>query len=168
MICCLVAVAVARPKELGKDFTRGKSRGIGDGILRMDNTMNEDGVTKTFYPIQQDVIPTKNAQIGEEIGRMIYFDQNQAGNYGVNGRGENGVRQTYTVNRVADENDFQSDDIGDGNDGDTLLIWPDLAYPTWPDLTWTAFWQLSAARWQADDATICSLTVLLHFYLVCT
>ena len=101
MICCLVAVAVARPKELGKDFTRGKSRGIGDGILRMENIMNKDGVTKTLSPIQQDVIPTKNDPIGEEVGRVIYFDQDQDGNYGVNGRGENGVRQTYTVNRVA-------------------------------------------------------------------
>ena len=100
VLCCLVAAAVARPQDFVEDpqvyQEQPQYKTLEDaGILRMENTMNEDGSFQygfeTTDPIQQDVAGQPK-QIGDEIGIVMQ------GSYSYTAEDENGVPQTYTVN----------------------------------------------------------------------
>ena len=114
LLCCLVALAAARPQELVEDLpvyqevTQYKT--LEDaGILRMEMNQNEDGSFQygfeTTDPIQQDVAG-QIKQIGEEFGVVMQ------GSYSYTTEDENGEPVTISVNWVADENGFQA--TGDG------------------------------------------------------
>ena len=105
IICCLVAVAAARPQQSFDDspiYEEPQVKTLEDaGILRMESTMSEDGSFKygfeTTDPMQQDVAG-QIKQIGEKVGVVMQ------GSYSY----ESPEGETITINWVADEGGFRA------------------------------------------------------------
>ena len=113
-----VVLAAARPQEQPQYKTLEDA-----GILRMENTMHDDGSFQygfeTTDPIQQDVAG-QILQIGDEVGVVMQ------GSYSYTAEDENGVLQTYRVDWVADQDGFRA--TGDGIPEDTNAAAQTAAY----------------------------------------
>ena len=122
LLASLVVLAAARPQEQPQYKTLEDA-----GILRMENTMNDDGSFQygfeTTDPIQQDVAG-QIIQIGEEVGVAM------TGSYSYTAEDENGVLQTYKVDWVADQDGFRA--TGDGIPEDTNAAAQAAAYAAAP------------------------------------